>query len=258
MLERPKTPSLADGLKAYVSPAVGEKAPSDELTPWETRPAGTLASAAYRRLREEIICGEFRPGQRLHARQLCARFAIGLSPMREALNRLSSEGLVKQIDQRGFRVASLDLDDLRDLTRARCWLGETALRASLVNGDRAWEEAVIVALHRLERAPRTLTGTDGRRDPEWEYAHRHFHHSLIAACGSRRWLAFWEELFDAADRYRFASRIASADRRRDVEEHAAIKDAVIARDIERAIALLNAHMTKTEELVRDRLASVSR
>jgi DNA-binding GntR family transcriptional regulator len=229
----------------------------EEVAPDKPRTAGTLASATYQRLRDEIIAGQFQPGERLHIRQLCERFTVGLSPMREALNRLSSDGLVKQIDQRGFRVAPLDLDDLQDLTRARCWVNEMALRTSLAKGDHAWEEGVLIALHRLERAPRTMTGTGGRRNPKWEQAHRNFHRSLIAACGSPRWLRYWEELFDAADRYRFASRIASADRRHEEDEHRAIKEAVLTRDAERAIALINAHVTRTEDLVRAGFASPS-
>src|SRR5271155_5629741 len=86
--------------------------------------AGTLASSAYGRLRQEIITGDQVPGSRLHIKQLCDRLGIGLSPMREALNRLSAEGLVRQFDQRGFRVAPLNVEDLRDLTRMRCWLNE--------------------------------------------------------------------------------------------------------------------------------------
>ena len=80
-----------------------------------TLSAGTLASAAHARVRAEILSGVIAPGSRLHIRELCGRLGIGLSPMREALNRLSAQGLVKQSDQRGFTAAPLDLADLADL-----------------------------------------------------------------------------------------------------------------------------------------------
>lgn len=211
--------------------------------------AGTLASSAYGRLRLEIIAGDQVPGSRLHIKQLCARLGIGLSPMREALNRLSAEGLVRQLDQRGFRVAPLEAADLLDLTRMRCWLNEAALRAAIVAGDDAWEEALLVAHHRLMRAPRAGAQADGQRSPVWEAAHRDFHTALIAACGSPRMLEQCAALFDAADRYRQVSRIMSADRRDDADEHSQILAATLRRDADTAVALLNQHMRQTETLV---------
>jgi DNA-binding GntR family transcriptional regulator len=212
--------------------------------------AGTLASTAYGQLRLEILNGTQVPGSRLHIKQLCERLGIGLSPMREALSRLSAEGLVRQYDQRGFRVAPLDPEDLRDLTRMRCWLNEAALRAAIEFGDTEWEEVLVIAHHRLVRAPRVTDARDGQRNPAWETAHRDFHTALIAACGSRRMLEQCAALFDEADRYRHASRIASADRRDDEDEHTEIMTATLRRDADRAVALLTRHMQRTEQLVR--------
>ena len=92
------------------------------------------------RLRQAIITVAIAPGEKLNIRSLCDRFGVGLSPMREALSRLSSEGLVTQIDHRGFAVTGLSEVDLIDLTRARSWLNELAIRNSVANGDAAWEE----------------------------------------------------------------------------------------------------------------------
>jgi len=91
----------------------------------------TLASLVYDRLRQDIISVAIEPGEKLHIRSLCERFEVGLSPMREALSRLSSEGLVAQSDHRGFAVAPMDEEDLVDITRARCWLNELAIRKSI-------------------------------------------------------------------------------------------------------------------------------
>ena len=106
----------------------------------------TLASQVYDRLRQDIISVAIEPGEKLHIRSLCARFDVGLSPMRKALSRLSSEGLVAQSDHRGFAVAPMGEQDLVDLTRARCWLNELAIRKSIAYGDAAWEGALIPSL----------------------------------------------------------------------------------------------------------------
>ncbi len=211
--------------------------------------SATLASAAYAKLRTDILSGAVKPGSRLHIRDLCERLGIGLSPVREALNRLSAQGLVRQSDQRGFTVAPVDLDDLADLTVARAALNEAALRDSIAHGDAAWEEAVLLAHHRLARAPRI----DGEVSPAWEALHRVFHASLLAACRSGRIRLYCEQLFDVADRYRLVSRAVSAGPRDVRAEHEAILQAVLARDSDQAVALLDGHVRRTEALVREAL-----
>lgn len=207
----------------------------------------TLASAAYDRLRQEVTKAQLLPGQKLNIRQLCERYGIGLSPMREALTRLSRDGLVTHTDQQGFRVAPISIAELQELTRTRCWLNEIALRESIAHGDAAWEEDVLLACHRLLRLPREpLQGEATMRDAAWEQAHRAFHASLISACRSHWLTAFCEQLFDAADRYRHVSRIVETSKTRS-DEHRQIMEAVVARESDCAVELLNLHFRSTAE-----------
>lgn len=210
----------------------------------------TLASAAYDRLRQEIITVAIPPGEKLHIRSLCDRFGVGLSPMREALSRLSSEGLVSQFDHRGFAVTGLSEDDLVDLTRARCWVNELAVRNSIANGDAAWEESVVLSFHRLSRTPRFEPDGAETRSPAWERAHRAFHSSLIAASGSRRLEQYCEQLFDASERYRHVGRKAGIKGENRDHEHRALMEAAVARDAEAAATLIKSHFEHTAELVR--------
>lgn len=205
----------------------------------------TLASAAYERLRREIIAGAFPPGRKLHIRRLCERYEMGLSSVREALNRVSRDGLVRQNDLRGFTVAPMSLEDLTDLTVTRCWLNELALRRSIAEGGALWEEGIVLAFHRFARAP--------KGEPAHENAHRQFHASLIAACGSARLIAYCEQLFDAADRYRNLKQPLELQERRKQNEHRAIMDAALARDTEKAVALMNAHLRGTERIAGEAL-----
>ena len=211
----------------------------------DTPSAGTLASAAHARVRAEILSGVIAPGSRLHIRELCGRLGIGLSPMREALNRLSAQGLVKQSDQRGFTAAPLDLADLADLTQARAAINAAALRDALAHGDAAWEEALLLAHHRLARTPR-----QGAVDAAWEARHATFHAALLAGCRSGRLRLYAEQLFVMADRYRLVSRARSEGSRDVAGEHAAILQAALDRDVARATALLDRHVGRTEALVR--------
>src|SRR5258708_34432797 len=100
--------------------------------------ATTRTRAIYEQLRREIIQGTLLPGEKLRIEALRARYNVGGTPLREAMNRLSTEGLVIQSDQRGFRVTPVSADALRELTRTRCWINQVALRHSPAPGGRAW------------------------------------------------------------------------------------------------------------------------
>ena len=75
----------------------------------------TLATMVHRQLREDILAGHLAPDTRLRVQAVAERYNAGTSPVREALNRLLSEGLVEQRDQRGFLVAPVSVEDLREL-----------------------------------------------------------------------------------------------------------------------------------------------
>jgi len=213
----------------------------------EGRP--TLATSAYAALREAILRAEIPPGSKLNIRALCERFDVGLSPMREALNRLSSEQFVTHSNQRGFTVADLNVAELEELTRARCWVNEIGLRQSIAQGGAAWEEDVLLAFHRMNRIPR-LTEEPHARAAPWAKAHMEFHRALVGASGSA-WIGrFCSELFEVAERYRYAARRAERARTDVASEHQAIMTAAMDRDADRAVALLNAHFEQTTSLVR--------
>lgn len=122
--------------------------------------------------------------------------------MREALNRLTADGLVEQRDQRGFAVAAVSPADLVEITNTRCWLEEIALRKSMASGDARWEEELVLAFHRLSKTPRSLQADRFEANPEWEQRHRAFHRALIGGCGSRWLIGFCEQLADQLYRYR--------------------------------------------------------
>lgn len=210
----------------------------------------TQASSVYARLRQDVISTAIAPGEKLRVRDLCARYGVGLNPLREALNRAATDGLVRQADLRGFFAAPVSAQDLIELTEARCAIAEICLKRSIERGDAAWEETIVLAGHRLSRAPRVMEGeTDASRfNPIWEAAHRAFHHSLIAACGSSWLIEIDSNLFDAADRYRHlsrkAARVGSAER---PDQHPAIMSAVLDRDIPAATALLQNHYQRTAD-----------
>ena len=215
----------------------------------------TLASAAYGRLRQDIINSVLPPGSKLRVQELCQNYGMGQSPLREALNRLTRDGLVKLNDRRGFSVTPLSYQHLDALTKTRCWINEIALRESIVNGDRVWEEGVVLAYYRLSRIPRHDSGAPrkGAYNSEWEQAHRAFHTSLISACDSPWLITLCEQLFDEADRYRHLARISEAPIPTRRDDHKLLVDAVTTRDADQATTIMKRHLSRTGQRARGQL-----
>jgi GntR family transcriptional regulator, carbon starvation induced regulator len=209
----------------------------------------TRSSAIHVDLRGAILDGSLEPGSRLNVRDLSNRYETGLSPVREALNRLATEGLVDHTDNRGFVVSPVSVTDLADLTQARCWVNEIGLRRSIALGTEVWEETVLLTCHRLSRTPRD--GADGSPGPTpvWAQAHKAFHQALISACGSNWLLETCGQLFDSAERYRNLARLAGVSRQDPRDEHHEIMSAALQRDADRAVGLLNDHFRRTADLV---------
>lgn len=215
----------------------------------------TMASSVYERLRHDILRLAFQPGERLGVEALAGRYDVGATPLREALNRLSADGLVTLSDNRGFRVAEVSLEALKELTYTRCAVNGLALREAIEKGDQQWEEGIVLAYHRLSKAKPQLDVEQPESDLNWSLLHREFHASLIAGCRLRWLITVCEWLFDQADRYRYIEFQAKS-RRPDVEiearagddEHRAIMDATLERNADEAVRLLQEHFHRTEKL----------
>jgi GntR family carbon starvation induced transcriptional regulator len=213
----------------------------------------SLADRAYLRLRSEILHGELMPGERLRAADLHDKFGLGLTPIREALMRLSTEGLVDAESRRGSRVIQASIDELADLMATRRQIERLCLTGAIERGDAAWEAEIVASLHVLSRTPLPESPDDRVAAAQWETQHRRFHFALVAACGSDWLLRFWNLLADHSERYRkirlLNHRVEEAQVRDVNAEHAAIMDAAVSRDITRANALMDAHLLATEQAI---------
>jgi GntR family transcriptional regulator, carbon starvation induced regulator len=218
-------------------------------------PAGrNLSEQAYDRIRRDILQGDLFPGDKLSIEAISERYGIGAVPIREALNRLSSEGLVERRSHRGFNVTPISISELEELVKTRIWLETLALTESMKNGDEVWEEQLVVSCHRLARTHRRLPQDSSRAaTEEWEARHKDFHMLLLARCGSSWLLDFCSTLMDQAVRYRNLSMNTNPNiQRREgaAAEHSAILEAVLDHDTARACALLDEHYRVTLESLR--------
>ena len=213
--------------------------------------ARTLASQAHDLLRRDILSGTLAPGQRLRTKDLQARYGLGLSPLRESLQRLSAEGIVVNDAQRGFAVAPVSVAELRDLTVARTALESTMLPMAMQLGSADWEGDIVAAFHRLSRTPLPHDPAAMADASLWELRHRSFHHALVAGCGSPWLLRLHGQLVDQSERYRkirILHHLESQAQVRDVNaEHQAVMEAVLRRDATQAVALMTQHLVATSD-----------
>lgn len=197
----------------------------------------------YHDLRSRIIRCDIAPGERLKVESLKTLLNTGASPIREALSLLTSDQLVERIDQRGFRAASANQANFREILMLRCQLDDIALRSSIQLGDVSWEENAVLTHHRL-----TVASRDNLE--QWESIHKQFHQSLLLACDSPILLRFCDQLYDLNIRYRFLAGKAAGYSTRDVaDEHAEILSATIKRNADLAAKKLIEHYRLTGEFL---------
>jgi DNA-binding GntR family transcriptional regulator len=208
----------------------------------------SLTSLAFERLREDILRGRLAPSERLRIQALSERYAIGATAIREALSRLTTDGLVQAEDQRGFTVTPVSAEELLDLTRTRIQVEQMALRMAVANGDVEWESGVLSSSHRLSRAEEQASSDEALA--AWAFAHRQFHEALVAGCGSPWTLRLCRLLYDQTERYRALSVQPARRRKRDVgKEHRELTEAAMARDADALCRLIEAHFGETASLI---------
>ena len=211
--------------------------------------AGTRTEQVYRRLKADILGGMIEPGTALPFAKLKDDYGASMGVLREALMRLSAEGLTVNQPQFGFKVISLSLEDLADLTEARCMIEAQVLKDSVTNGDLEWEMRVLSAHHRMERTPKFENGVEPPVTAAWSQAHQEFHVALLSGARSQRMQAIAANLRAAAEVYRQWS-IPFEVVKRDVSaEHKAIVDLSLGRKSDEAATALVRHLAATRDLI---------
>lgn len=195
---------------------------------------------AYAALRRDIIFGVLKPGDRIVLGELKARYGTSASTLREKLLRLAEEGFVVGEGKRGYFVAGMSPEGLREIAELRALLECHALRKSFERGDTEWEANVVAAHHRLHRMEEEMKAGRTEVRETWKRYDWEFHQALIMACGMAELLSVHGSVFDKYLRYQmrlltFRGDVAA-------EEHRGLLDAALARDADRAEEILRTHI----------------
>jgi DNA-binding GntR family transcriptional regulator len=206
-----------------------------------SEPAGLYATKsdfAYTRIREGILSGEFEPGMVLQQSLLAKTIGISTTPLREALRRLKSEGLVELDAHRDARVTPLTGEEARDLLEIRLSLDPLAV--ALAAERRTKDD--IRRMRDLIKAVKPLLSNPTMYDLG---SHRAFHQAVYQASHNDLLISTLDGLWDKADRYRrLGLEVVRTQEERDQKdrEHHELIDAIVRGDGEGAAAVMHQHI----------------
>ncbi|RKN06964.1 GntR family transcriptional regulator [Streptomyces radicis] len=189
-------------------------------------------------LRDALASGELAPGETYSAPALAERYGVSATPVREAMQRLASEGAVETVPNRGFRVAGRSPRELAELAEVRVALEVPAvLRLGRTLPPERWDE-----LRPLAEATVTAASVGDRA--AYAEADRLFHRALLTLTGNRQLVKVAEDLQRKAQcPAELAPLPGATELLADALEHAALLDALRTGDLTAAEHLARAHLT---------------
>ena len=221
----------------------------------DSPPEPSKADQVHRQLKEEIELGELAPGAPLSELWLVERTGASRTPVREALRRLASEGLVDLVPRQGARVSRVSARSVRDLFDFRCLLEPVAMRqateaAAADPGVRRQFAALRTEFTRIQRR----VPSQARSRAFYELADR-FDWVIIGATRNEHLRRTIAELRPHTARLRNLSHVDPRRVEVSLEEHLRMCDAVIAGDADTAAAAMAEHLARSLEMIFGNLAS---
>jgi len=203
-----------------------------------------MAASIYLDLRREIIALERLPGAPLNEQEIAQKRGVSRTPVREAILRLSDDGLAEIFPQSGTFVSKIPLADLPEAVFVR-----HTLEAAIVRE--------LVACQTPEHASALVTCLDEQRDAaqggDLERFHHHddAFHAMMASCAghAKTWGVIDQSKINL-DRFRRLTLLDSGQMLRVIDEHVGIFDAILARDADRSEALLVKHLRDVLRMVK--------
>lgn len=204
----------------------------------------SAADYATSEIQRMILAGELPAGERLDQIRLAQQLDVSRHPVRQAIERLAERGFVQINPHRSAIVTAHSIADLVELYSFREQLEDMALRAS-------WPALQAEGLADLETIHARLAARDSVSDIEgYMHENRAFHLRFYRDCGNRHLVRTIATLFDLSERYQRTALNTKKRQGQSREEHAAMMDALRARDLELLSARLKAHNRGTQEQVR--------
>ena len=202
-----------------------------------------LRDVVFNTLRQAILTGELKPGERLMEIHLANRLGVSRTPIREAIRKLELEGLVTMIPRRGAEVAQITEKSLKEVLEVRRAMD--ALCAELAC-DRMSEDDLIRLKHACEEFEKATKTKDTRLIAETDVA---LHDIILNATGNSRLIQLVNNLAEQMYRYRFEYIKDLSQHEKLVEEHKMIYEAILHKDKQKASDIAKLHIDNQEKSI---------
>ena len=209
----------------------------------------TKTEAAYQNLRWNILTGSLAPGLSVNQEALARDLGVSPTPVREALRRLESEGLVRFAAHSTVMVKALSLRELDELYQIRSVLDPLAGRLTAAEAP----DEELTAISALARPQPGAVS-----DKHLFELNRVFHRAVYAACGNSELVEVLDHLWDRTERYRYTLVSTRVDESASRHDHHEIAEALVKRDGRHVSRLLAAHVKRAHDLTRSTLETAER
>lgn len=198
-------------------------------------------------LKKAIIKGELQPGDRLMELQLAEKMGVSRTPIREAIHKLSREGLVTLIPRKGAEVAGMSRKTLNDVLTVRKDLEILAFRLAFES----------ISKEQMEDLSRRMTAFEEAVDEDdilkMVDADEQFHSVIYEAAANNKLRDILNDLKESMYRYRLEYLKDSAYRKRLEKEHRALVDSILKKDLKKGLSVAESHIENQKKAVLGRI-----
>lgn len=202
-----------------------------------------LRDVVFNTLRQEILTGKLKPGERLMEIHLANKLGVSRTPIREAIRKLELEGLVIMIPRRGAEVAQITLKSLKDVMEVRRALDVLAIELACERMGREELDSLHQACENFKAAVRTK---DTRIMAEADVA---FHDKIVLSTGNTRLIQLVSNLSEQMYRYRFEYLKDASSHEMLQQEHMEMYQGISQKDKAMAADVVRKHINNQEEAI---------
>ena len=202
-----------------------------------------LRDVVFRTLRQAILTGEMKPGERLLEIHLANKLGVSRTPIREAIRMLELEGLVIMVPRRVAQVAQITEKSMSDVLEVRCALDELAVELACERISEEEKRELEDACGEFEKATVTKqVHVIAKADVE-------FHDIIFKAAGNPRLTQMINNLAEQMYRYRFEYIKDETQHQMLIEEHRRICESISNRDVAAAKEAIRVHIENQEKSI---------
>lgn len=202
-----------------------------------------LRDVVFKTIRQAILTGELKPGERLMEIHLADKLGVSRTPVREAIRQLELEGLVIMVPRKGAQVASITEKSMRDVLEVRLALDKLAVELTC---NRITEDQKEMLREKLEAFEKAVETGDAGEIAKADVA---YHDVIFEASGNIRLGQMVNNLAEQIYRYRFEYIKDYSGHNSLIDEHRKIYEAIISCDVEKAVAAISIHIKNQEDSI---------